>query len=191
VKFYDSRPTQLLIKYSAALFSPFETDNYVCLCSSTGCLPMHYILRNSGFSIRWRCHLHQGYRVWSWMRACGICDSYEEFCLVEAARFELFNRLDMSHTCCLKPESSDSEKCRAQQVSPEKKTQLDPLIRAYQNSHGLPEGILPCLVSACECPEGEVPWDKLYIVGGDLFGHWALWWSKAKRILPVDLSLEP
>lgn len=129
--------------------------------------------------------------MWYWMNACGISDDDRELCLEEAVRYELFNRLDMSHTCCLGPRSmTETERRRIQEESAEDKAQLDLLMQAYRASRDRrerwPENL--AMLSACDCPAEEVTWNRFVYSIGDLFYHWSHWWSKTKQILPIDLT---
>lgn len=191
VKYHDEKPTRLLIEYCASLVSPVETDGCDCFCSSKGCIPLKYLLHNTTFSTQYRCHLHQGYRMWYWMNACGLSDHDQEACLEEAVRYELFTRLDMAHTCCLGPRSMTArERRRIQEESGEDKAQLELLMEAYRASRDHRERWpgAPVLLSACECPADEVTWNRLVYSIGDLFHHWSSWWRKTRDILPIDLT---
>jgi hypothetical protein len=115
-KNFTSMQMTKLLEYAAALFSPLETDQCTCFCSSNGCLPLHYILCDDDLPwLHGRCHDHRGYRAFSWMKSCGLEGDDEESCLEESVRLELFNRLGMVHTCCSgKRPMSNSERRRLQ-----------------------------------------------------------------------------
>ncbi|KAI9164088.1 hypothetical protein HJFPF1_05724 [Paramyrothecium foliicola] len=193
LELHEDRPTVALFNYAVALFSPLETDDCRCFCSSDGCQPLHHLLRGPLWAGKRRCHEHQGFRIWSWMRSCEMPDIERELSLEEAVRIEVFNRLEMTHTCCRGQWSmSSEERYKIWTKEEEKKMQLELIISSYIksrdsfSSYALATG----MVSACDCLEEERTWPRYFYSVTGLHLHWCEWWSKAIKILPIDMTLE-
>lgn len=197
IEMFESGRMTTLVMYAAGLYSPIETDQCNCFCSSNGCLPLHCLLRDGGWWTDCNCHDHRGYRAVSWMVSCGITSSgdeeVEELYFEEATRLELFNRLGMVHTCCSsgKPVRSHAEIKRLQDHDSELKTRLDLLMTSYRNSRqtrpALEEGQVFVTLLECGCLIETDRW-KMYITGS-LLAHWDWWWFKVSQILLDKLGL--
>ncbi|KAH7325720.1 hypothetical protein B0I35DRAFT_117345 [Stachybotrys elegans] len=196
LQLYDDKPTAALLKYAVALFSPLETDDCECFCSSSGCLPIHHLLRGPVWALKRRCHKHQGFRICIWMWSCDMSNIERELSLEEAVRLEVFNRLEMTHTCCRRNGSMTSEErvqIRTQEEG--KRVQLDIIMSAYVKSRDSSSSHYPdnppiAPTSACDCLEEERTWPQYFYMADHLQWHWTKWWSKAIKILPIDMTLE-
>lgn len=200
LKYFNSEPIALLIRYAARLLPPLETDGCICFCSSKGCLPLHLVLRGPGYATtRHRCAQGQATRIWSWIKGCGIRGSAAKVCLEESVRLELFNRLGMRHTCCLAGRyMTDSDRAEIRMESEELQTQLELLMSAYRNSRDNEEqrwgsefssaraGYTIC----CECDEEDKEWPTYFFAIDMAQSHRTGWLKKARAILPVDRALE-
>lgn len=78
--------------------SPTLTDSCTCYCSSDGCSPVNFFLKNrSNFGgLNWE---SKSQALYEWLNS-GIDFSEQERCCLEACRLEVFERLGMAHTCC-------------------------------------------------------------------------------------------
>ncbi|EEQ29110.1 hypothetical protein McanMca71_000843 [Microsporum canis] len=163
-----------LIEYAASLFSPLESDQCVCFCSSNGCLPVHFIVR------RWNVPMG----ATKWIKICGLEGDENELYFEEALRAVLFDALGMVHTCCHSRywvqgdgPLSDAEIREIQGEYSEMAVQLDLLMASYRGareSKSLP-------------PTGSALSGKP--IGGlgkecDVPDHRRWWRSKAEQILP-------
>lgn len=195
-----SKPLRLLTRYAAKRCSPTEPDSCDCFCSSSGCLPLHFLCHSHSPKLgtsRWQCRQSQVFRLWSWIKTCEISDQDQKLYLEESVRLELFNRLDMRHTCCRAGyEKDDLDRSEIQQESEELNTQLELLMRAYRTSRdGQGPDIFSSLASAsipsCQCDDEEIYWPTSELTVSDAFGHQEWWLWKARQLLPVDRSATP
>lgn len=122
-----------------------------------------------------------------------MTNTEREICIEEAVRLDVFNRLEMTHACCRGKWSMTSEdRIEIRSQEGEKKTQLDLLMGACIKSRSsLSSGPLGyARTPVCDCLEEERSWPQLFYRVGQLELHWANWWAKARKILPVDMTLE-
>jgi hypothetical protein len=184
--------TTKLLKYATTMVSPLQTDQCDCFCSSNGCLPSSQLLHPPRPLHPICCCSHRGYRIFSWMDACGLMGDDLDKCLEESVRPELFNRLGMVHTCCFARKTiGDADRILLQEEDGHLKAQLDLLMQAYRSSRDIrlepPEdGSNFVFRLKCRCPYEDVRWAQ--IISGNLAGHWAWWWFKVDQILPDTLS---
>ncbi|EFR05043.1 hypothetical protein MGYG_08048 [Nannizzia gypsea CBS 118893] len=184
----DSELIQLkiLTQYATSLFSPLESDQCTCYCSSSGCLPLHHLNRESN-----ECIYHKSQHIFSWVQLCGLREDEARLYLEEAVRAELFNALGMGHTCCIALFMSDSEKREIRDEDLEMQSQLELLMTAYRRSRSspLPPGrygwVVECNSRCPKCLSSEK-------MGAEhtLPDFWNWWWYKVAQILPdVGASL--
>ena len=113
-------------------------DQCKCYCSPNGCLPIHK------FSV-----LHKGsVKTWgqiqddlfSWIEDCETSGSQAKLYIEAACQLELFERLEMAHTCCRRPPSSKlaemSRETRRELQAEDtpSKEQLDLIMNAFKSA---------------------------------------------------------
>lgn len=87
-------------------------DGCSCSCSTRGCLPLHQLVRcisrttNRPFHIKpCRCYeikqLSLCGLLEDWLDLCNANEEQKAICYQEAVRGEVFDRLQMTHTCCV------------------------------------------------------------------------------------------
>ena len=144
-------------------------DECNCYCSPNGCLPIHK------FSV-----LHKGsVKTWgqiqddlfSWIEDCDTSGSQAKLYIEAACQLELFERLEMAHTCCGRPpsyklaEMSRETRRELQAEDTTSKEQLDLIMNAFKNA----------MKSRGSWPLRE---------------FWKWWWKIIDVILPPPLPWE-
>ncbi|KAH9231280.1 hypothetical protein K456DRAFT_444837 [Colletotrichum gloeosporioides 23] len=118
-----------------------------CFCSSSGCLPIHLLLRcydrHGGDCI----HVIGRLKVFQiWVRKWDVIDEEREVLSREMVRLKLFERLGMAHTCCRRADANygtlyqpydiihlpDSEQQMIRNEDQEPGRQLERLMEHYQ-----------------------------------------------------------
>jgi hypothetical protein len=138
-----------------------QRDGCDCFCSLDGCLPSRmFLMRKLGADFRQYkspCDPRpvKDHKLDVWCRACLLDESWTAVYFEDAVRLEVFNRLDMVHTCCKvwvkvrNPSlgdvearcASDDERQHVQDEDTELKEQLELILEAYRNyasRHGPP-----------------------------------------------------
>lgn len=210
--FFKQRPSEaigLLGRYAGRLFSPLETDGCECFCSSQGCLPLHYVLKGPILAtVRGRCMRSQIIRIDSWLAITGSAARPLSIKtqLEESVRLEIFNRLDMRHTCCAagsRLTAEEKDEIRAE--SEESLTYLELLLKAYrasrdheQTTYSLDDEFFTvklCYLRGCECLKNGIPgfgrdWPDYYLSVSMAESHRIIWLKQVAAILPIDRSME-
>jgi len=154
---------------------PLESDDCHCFCSTNGCLPVKTFWKYcDAFCSDGACVYCQAKKPDGWTRFMDVFSTnfipltnlqmgtyYREAC-----RMELFDRLNMSHTCCQYgeidrvidrlPITVDRESIQEEEFELSK--QLDLLLEAYDTGNAVYEN--------------------------NLDGFWRTWWAKIDEILP-------
>ncbi|KAF2098758.1 hypothetical protein NA57DRAFT_56401 [Rhizodiscina lignyota] len=85
---------------AASATGKLQRDGCSCFCSSSGCLPIHKVLKSTDpgyFLVGWS---FRRAILTRWCKQCGYDGPEMEVFFEEACRIEMFERLGMKHSCC-------------------------------------------------------------------------------------------
>ncbi|KAF2103466.1 hypothetical protein NA57DRAFT_72441 [Rhizodiscina lignyota] len=141
-----------------------KTDTCNCYCSTKGCLALNVYLKRrvvSRFSMT--LSLSTGRQVTNdWIKTFQLEPHDARLHYQEACRLEIFNRLDMAHTCCTKREFKLNE------------ADIEELQSEDSYAHAQLELIMSAYAQALERHSGTI------------IDFWDDWWNKVDRILPEN-----
>lgn len=144
-------------------------DKCKCYCSSNGCLPIHKISVLHKGSVKTWGQIQDD--LFSWIEDCDTSGSQAKLYIEAACQLELFERLEMAHTCCRRhPSYKLAEIHRETQMELQaedttSKEQLDLIMNAFKSA----------MKSRCAWPLRE---------------FWKWWWKTIDVILPPPLPWE-
>lgn len=156
---------------------PLQSDDCHCFCSATGCLPLKSFWAHCDLSFDMPCNSCQIKKTENWISFVEFFSAnfiqlttiQMEIYYREACRMVLFDRLNMTHTCCRyedavnywylrTPRLDAEERDTIQEEEAELSKQLEALLQAYDNARNVEENSFVCF--------------------------WRIWWGKIDEILP-------
>ena len=144
-------------------------DNCKCYCSTNGCLPIHTFPMLHKDTVKTSRQIQDD--ILSWIEDCNASEPQAKLYIEAACQLELFERLEMAHTCCRRNLS-----CNCAAVPQETRTEL-------QAEDAMSKEHLDLIMIAFKrTMESRVAWP--------LWEFWNWWWKIVDVILPPLLPWE-